>query len=175
MRQDILGLVYSAIDEVNAQSADGTAIAKTPETRLLGGDRGLDSLTFVNLVVALEEQIQSGLGQAIVLVDEDSMGLQEHPFRTVKAPHADCRREDPREATTVIEGRYKSFNRATPPSRLHAQRFVGPEVSPEMSTPDYPNSLTVKWRQNCCDIAANSNGDALIVDPGSHGRRKSPS
>jgi D-alanine--poly(phosphoribitol) ligase subunit 2 len=83
LRQDILGLVYSAIDEVNAQSADGTTIAKTPETRLLGGERGLDSLTFVNLVVALEEQIQSGLGQSVVLVDEDSMALQEHPFRTV--------------------------------------------------------------------------------------------
>ena len=83
MRQDILGLVYAAIDDVNAQTPDGAALAKTPETRLLGGGRGVDSLTFVNLVVALEEQIQSGLGQSVVLVDEESMGLQEHPFRTV--------------------------------------------------------------------------------------------
>jgi len=83
LRQDILGLVYSAIDEVNAQSSGETPISKTPETRLLGGDQGLDSLTFVNLVVALEEQIQSGLGQSVILVDEDSMALQEHPFRTV--------------------------------------------------------------------------------------------
>lgn len=83
MSQDILGLVYSAIDEVNAQSADGAAIAKTPDARLLGGERGLDSLTFVNLVVAIEEQIQNGLGKSVVLVDEDSMALQEHPFRTV--------------------------------------------------------------------------------------------
>jgi len=75
--------VYSAIDEVNAQSAAGAAIAKTPDTRLLGGDQGLDSLTFVNLVVALEEQIQNGLGQSVVLVDEDSMALQDQPFRTV--------------------------------------------------------------------------------------------
>ena len=70
MRQDILGLVYSAIDEVNAQSSGETVITKTPNTRLLGGEQGLDSLTFVNLVVALEEQIQSGLGQSVVLVDE---------------------------------------------------------------------------------------------------------
>lgn len=83
MQQDILGLVYSAIDEVNAQSATGTMIAKMPDTRLLGGAGGLDSLTFVNLVVALEEQIQTGLGHSVVLVDEDSMALQEHPFRTV--------------------------------------------------------------------------------------------
>lgn len=83
MSQNILGLVYSAIDEVNAQSAGGVVIAKTPEARLLGGDQGLDSLTFVNLVVAVEEQIQNGLGKSVVLVDEDSMALQEQPFRTV--------------------------------------------------------------------------------------------
>ncbi len=83
MAQDILGLVYAAIDEVNAQSADGVAIAKAPDARLLGRDGGVDSLTFVNLVVAIEEQIQNELGQSVVLVDEDSMALQEHPFRTV--------------------------------------------------------------------------------------------
>ena len=82
MRQEILELVYAAIDEVNAQSANGAGIAKMPDARLLG-DQGVDSLTFVNLVVALEEQIQNGLGKAVVLVDEDSMSLQEHPFRTV--------------------------------------------------------------------------------------------
>lgn len=83
MRSDILGIVYSAIDELNAQSSDGVLIAKTPDTRLLGGSQGLDSLTFVNLVVAVEEQIQNELGQSVVLVDENSMALQEHPFRTV--------------------------------------------------------------------------------------------
>jgi D-alanine--poly(phosphoribitol) ligase subunit 2 len=82
LSQNVLGLVYSAIDDVNAQSAT-ELIAKTPDTRLLGGAGGLDSLTFVNLVVALEEQIQTGLGKSVTLVDEDSMALQEHPFRTV--------------------------------------------------------------------------------------------
>ena len=83
---DILGLVYSAIDEVNAQSAEGaTVIRKTPDTRLLGGEGGLDSLTFVNLVVAIEEQVQTNLGQSIILVDENSMAKKEHPFRTVGA------------------------------------------------------------------------------------------
>ncbi len=83
MREDILRLVYTAIDEVNQQAADGASISKTPDTRLLGGDKGLDSLTFVNLVVAVEEQIQNNLGKSVVLVDEESMALQEHPFRTL--------------------------------------------------------------------------------------------
>jgi len=82
LRDDILSLVYAAIDDVNAQAGE-TVIEKNPEAALLGGDKGVDSLTFVNLVVAIEEQVQSALKKSIVLVDEDSMALQEHPFRTV--------------------------------------------------------------------------------------------
>jgi len=80
---DTLTLVYAAIDEVNAQSGEGILIQKNPDASLLGGDKGVDSLTFVNLVVAIEEQIQKALHKSVVLVDEDSMTLQEHPFRTV--------------------------------------------------------------------------------------------
>lgn len=83
MRDDILGLVYAAIDDVNAQSADGALLKKMPETPLLTGAKGVDSLTFVNLVVAIEEQIQNATGASVVLVDENSMALQDHPFRTV--------------------------------------------------------------------------------------------
>ena len=83
MRDNILGLVYAAIDDVNAQSANGALLEKTPEAPLLAGKKGVDSLTFVNLVVALEEQIQTKTGNSVVLVDEDSMALNEHPFRTV--------------------------------------------------------------------------------------------
>lgn len=82
MRTDILGLVYAAIDDVNL-SDQKTPLEKNPETPLLAGKTGVDSLTFVNLIVALEEQIQTATGNFVVLVDEDSMALQEHPFRTV--------------------------------------------------------------------------------------------
>ena len=83
VRQEILRLVYAAIDEVNAQTVNGAPVEKSRETALLGGDQGMDSLTFVNLIVALEEQIQTHLGQSVVLVDENSMSLQQQPFRTV--------------------------------------------------------------------------------------------
>ena len=76
-------LVYAAIDEVNAQSVNGASVVKSLDTTLLGGDGGMDSLTFVNLIVALEEQIHSDLGRSVVLVDENSMSLQDQPFRTV--------------------------------------------------------------------------------------------
>ena len=83
MREDILGMVYTALDESDAQSLNGAPVEKTPEAPLLGSDQGVDSLTIVNLVVAIEEQIQKKMGKTVVLVDEDSMALQEHPFRTL--------------------------------------------------------------------------------------------
>jgi acyl carrier protein len=83
LRQDIVQLVYAAIDEVNAQTVNGEPVEKSLETPLLGGDNGMDSLTFVNLIVALEEQINSQLGKSVVLVDENSMSLQDQPFRSV--------------------------------------------------------------------------------------------
>ena len=83
MRDDILTFIYSAIDEVEALTTGSAPVEKTPEARLLGSDQGVDSLTFVNLVVAVEEQIQKKLGKSVVLVDEENMGLEEHPFRTI--------------------------------------------------------------------------------------------
>jgi D-alanine--poly(phosphoribitol) ligase subunit 2 len=83
LREDILALVYSAIDEVDPMAADGSPVEKKSESRLLGSDKGVDSLTFVNLVVAIEEQIHKKFGKSVVLVDEDNISLQEHPFRTV--------------------------------------------------------------------------------------------
>lgn len=85
MRDDILGLVYAAIDDVNAQSVDGAVVEKNPDAVLLSRDQGVDSLTFVNLVVAVEEQVRQTLKKSIVLVDEDSMSLEDQPFRTVGA------------------------------------------------------------------------------------------
>ncbi len=83
MREEILTLVYSAMDEVDPLGSDGNPIEKSTDARLLGGEKGVDSLTFVNLVVAIEEQIHKRFGKSVVLVDEDNIALQEHPFRTV--------------------------------------------------------------------------------------------
>ncbi|HLI83604.1 MAG TPA: hypothetical protein VKV17_06775 [Bryobacteraceae bacterium] len=83
MAEDVLQLVYSAIDEVNAQF-DAVIIPKKPEARLLGSE-GVDSVVFLNLVVALEELIEQRRGVSLILVDQDSMALQEHPFRSVES------------------------------------------------------------------------------------------
>jgi acyl carrier protein len=82
LSEDVLQMVYSAIDEVNGQF-DGVVIQKKPDTRLLGSE-GVDSVVFLNLVVALEELIEKERGISLVLVDQDNMASQEHPFRNVE-------------------------------------------------------------------------------------------
>jgi acyl carrier protein len=81
--QETLMLIYLAMDEVDPQTTEGAPVEKNAEARLLGSDQGVDSLTFVNLVVAIEEQIQKKMGKSVVLVDEGNMALEEHPFRTI--------------------------------------------------------------------------------------------
>ena len=83
MRNDILAIIYAAIDELNGHSIKGLKIQKNVETQLLAKGSGMDSLAFVNLIVAVEGQLETSLGLSVVLVDEDSMSLQENPFRTV--------------------------------------------------------------------------------------------
>ena len=80
-----MDFVFSAIDTVNAQSDDGITINKAPETTLLGDGSELDSLLFVNLVVAVEEAIHDSTGELITLVTEDTMNLENSPFETVKS------------------------------------------------------------------------------------------
>jgi acyl carrier protein len=80
---DIVAIIYAAIDEVNSQSMGELKIQKNLETQLLAKGSGLDSLAFVNLIVAVEGQLETSLGLFVVLVDEDSMSLQQNPFRTV--------------------------------------------------------------------------------------------
>jgi D-alanine--poly(phosphoribitol) ligase subunit 2 len=82
LSEDIAELIYAAVGELNAQSGE-KIIEKTPAAPLLGSAEGVDSLTFINLIVAIEEQINQRTGKSIILVDEDYMAEEKHPFRTL--------------------------------------------------------------------------------------------
>jgi len=80
-----LDILYSAIDELNEQLEEDERVVKALDSPILGSDDGLDSLSVVNLVVAIEQEIMSQTGQSVVLVDEKAMESDAHPFRDVKA------------------------------------------------------------------------------------------
>jgi acyl carrier protein len=75
--------IYPAIDEIAAGLDPGHSLHKSPETNLFGAGAALDSLGLVNLIVAVEERIETGTGKGIRLVSEKAMSRRQSPFRTV--------------------------------------------------------------------------------------------
>lgn len=67
MRDKLLQHVYSAIDELNQQLPAGERIAKSEATVLTGSDGALESLAFLNLIVATEDRVNAAYATTINL------------------------------------------------------------------------------------------------------------
>ena len=83
LNEKSLEIIYAAIDQLNEQSDGGERIIKQPETKLFGGDGGIDSLDLVNLVVAIEHHIEDTTGDTVMLVDESTMEMENNPFQSI--------------------------------------------------------------------------------------------
>lgn len=77
--------VFSAIDDVNQSLPPEQRIEKAPDTVLFGHGGKLDSLGLVNLIVAIEQEIEASFGTTITLADEKAMSQNNSPFRTVES------------------------------------------------------------------------------------------
>ena len=82
-KTSIIEIVYSAIDTVTEELADDEKVTKAPNTLLFGKGAELDSMLFVNLIVALEELIAERFEEEIVLAFEEEM-YAENPRMTVE-------------------------------------------------------------------------------------------
>lgn len=82
-RDGVVEVIFWAIEDLNQQLPEKDRLEKSLETVLFGKAGKLDSLGFVNLIVAVEQRIQEETGQAIALADERAMSQKESPFRTV--------------------------------------------------------------------------------------------
>lgn len=78
-----LEIIYQAINQVNEQNDNVDKIEKSPETALLGAGSTVDSLTLVNLVVAIEQLVFDRSSKSITLVDESVFSSPENPLSTV--------------------------------------------------------------------------------------------
>ncbi len=83
MKDKILELIYSSIDELNEQSEPENQLTKTETTVIFGKDSNIDSLGLVNLVVTLEQAINDEFNVEISLADEKAMSQENSPFNTV--------------------------------------------------------------------------------------------
>ena len=83
-RNKILEGIYVAIDEVNEQLLEDQNLEKSLETVLLGSSGKLESVNLVNLLVAIEENIEEAFGIPISITDERAVSEKNSPFRTVE-------------------------------------------------------------------------------------------
>jgi acyl carrier protein len=81
--EEVLGIVYRAIDELNPQLPPERRLEKSPETVVFGRAGRLDSLGLVNLIVAIEQAVEDEFAVSVALADEKAMSQRSSPFRTV--------------------------------------------------------------------------------------------
>lgn len=84
LRTQLRDVVFAAIDEVNEQRAPDARLEKTLDTALTGEHGPLDSLGFVNLVVAIEQRLDAIVGAPVSLLDDERLDPTADHFRTVK-------------------------------------------------------------------------------------------
>lgn len=82
-REQVLQVIYGAVDDANETLPPGRRLEKSPETILYGVGGKLDSLGLVNLIVATEQQIEETFGVAVTLASERAISQQHSPFRTI--------------------------------------------------------------------------------------------
>lgn len=82
-KSNIRDEIYDAIDQLNKQNPDRAQIEKSLETALFGKGSKLDSLGLINLLVAVEQNIESRMNVVITLADDRALSQEVSPFSTV--------------------------------------------------------------------------------------------
>ena len=83
VRDQILGILYQCIDELNEQLAPEQQLRKAAQTRLFGESGRLDSLGFVNFIALVEDECESCFRVALSLTENGAKQGDASPFETV--------------------------------------------------------------------------------------------
>lgn len=82
MRDQAFRIVKAAIEELNEELEYDTLESVSDDTPIFGGEDGIDSLSLVRLVVAIEQRVSEELDTDVVLSDEKAMSAKRSPYRT---------------------------------------------------------------------------------------------
>lgn len=85
LENKVLQVIYLSIDAVNELLPQEQRLEKSADTVLFDKSAGgsLDSMGMVNLIVALEENIQERIGKEISITAELNISEGNNPFQTV--------------------------------------------------------------------------------------------
>lgn len=76
-------LIFPVMDELRETIAAPQGFSCAPETPLFGQDAVLSSIDLVNLIIGVEERLETVLQVSLTLADERAMSRRKSPFRTV--------------------------------------------------------------------------------------------
>lgn len=82
-RSDAYEIVLESLKEVFLQGGTPPPATVSAETVLVGTDAVLDSLGVVQLIVEVEQRVESQHGIAVTLANDKAMSARNSPFRTV--------------------------------------------------------------------------------------------
>ncbi|RYZ04700.1 MAG: hypothetical protein EOO73_23015 [Myxococcales bacterium] len=82
-RKDAYEIVLESLKEVFAQIGTPPPESLGEQTVLVGTDAVLDSLGVVQLIVEVEQRVESTHGVSITLANDKAMSARNSPFRTV--------------------------------------------------------------------------------------------
>lgn len=82
MREKVLQLIYSAIEDVNQQLPPASKLAKTEFEVITGSGSVLDSLSFLNLIITTEARVDNAFRVSVTLASA-LMESDGEPPRTV--------------------------------------------------------------------------------------------
>ena len=80
-KNEIVEIIFAGIEEINLQN--GISIPKDINAKLYCNNISLDSLGLVNLIVNVEEKINSEYDTSIVIADEKAMSQKNSPFKSI--------------------------------------------------------------------------------------------
>jgi acyl carrier protein len=81
--QEVLPLIFAAIDEHNEVADSEMRLDKSAETVLFGRSGRLDSLALVSLIVAIEQRVEEHFGKPVSIASEKALSQERSPFRTI--------------------------------------------------------------------------------------------
>ena len=84
MLDKIRDLIAKALDEINEQLEDEKKVVLTDDTRFIGKNACLDSISFVTFISILEELIEENINKSVQLVNEKAFSETNSPFYSVE-------------------------------------------------------------------------------------------
>jgi acyl carrier protein len=82
-RQQVLGIIYAALENLNAELAADRQVVIGPTTALFSADAELDSLSLVSVIIDVETALTLEWDAPISLTDDRAMSRAISPFDNV--------------------------------------------------------------------------------------------